>query len=85
MTFKSTRADCRRAASLDAGQDVTEWVPAVTVVLCIGLTFSIASGVGIGAILFVLAKYGAGEASDVPTGLKVLAAAFVAKVVLLGV
>ena len=65
-------------------EDVSEWVPAIATALTIGLTFSIATGVGIGAAIYCLAKYGAGLGKEVPFGLVAIAALFAAKVVYLG-
>ena len=63
--------------------DVTEWVPAITTVLGIGLCFSIASGVGIGAIVYVIGKFLSGRQRDIPLGLALVAVLFVLKVALL--
>lgn len=59
--------------------DVTELVPAVMTAIAMPLTFSIATGIGIGFITYAGIKVLAGRGSDVPLAVYVIAVAFIAK------
>lgn len=54
--------------------DVTEYVPAVVVALAMPFTFSIATGIGLGFIVYAVLKLMAGRVSDVPGAVWVIAA-----------
>jgi AGZA family xanthine/uracil permease-like MFS transporter len=59
--------------------DVTEYAPAVIAAVTMPLTYSIASGIGLGFISYVLIKLFAGRVKDVPIAIWVLAAVFALK------
>lgn len=59
--------------------DVTELVPAVMTAIAMPLTFSIATGIGIGFITYAGIKVLAGRGSDVPLAVFVIAGAFILK------
>ncbi len=65
----------RAIAEID-WEDVTEYVPAVVTVLAMPLTFSIATGIGLGFITFAAVKLFAGRFRDVRAGVWVVVAAF---------
>ena len=64
-------------------QDITEAVPAITTALMMPFSFSIADGIGVGFISFVLIKFVSGRQHDVPMALWLVAAVFGAKFSLL--
>jgi len=64
-------------------EDVTESVPAVVTAITMPLTFSIATGLGLGFISYAVVKVLAGKASEVPVAVYVIAALFVVKFALL--
>ncbi len=64
-------------------EDVTESVPAVITAITMPLTFSIATGIGLGFISFAVVKVLAGKASEVPVAVYVIAVLFVMKFALL--
>jgi AGZA family xanthine/uracil permease-like MFS transporter len=59
--------------------DATEYLPAIVIVLAMPLTFSIATGIGLGFIVHALVKTMAGRAGQVSAAVWVVAAASVAK------
>ncbi|MBV9251237.1 MAG: NCS2 family permease [Acetobacteraceae bacterium] len=59
--------------------DATEYVPAVVVALGTPFTFSIASGIGLGFIVYVIVKLAAGRTSEIPGAVWVIAALSVAR------
>jgi len=63
--------------------DVTELVPAVMTAIAMPLTFSIATGIGIGFITYAGIKLLAGRSNDVPLAVYVIAAAFILKFALI--
>ncbi len=60
-------------------EDVTEVVPAVITAISMPLTFSIATGLGLGFISYAAIKLLAGRTRDVPIAVYVIAAAFILK------
>ena len=64
-------------------QDLTEAAPAVMTALMMPFSFSIADGIGLGFISFVLIKTVSGRKRDIPLALWIIAAVFAAKFVLL--
>ncbi len=64
-------------------QDLTEAAPAVMTALMMPFSFSIADGIGLGFISFVLFKTVSGRKRDIPLALWIIAAVFAAKFVLL--
>jgi AGZA family xanthine/uracil permease-like MFS transporter len=65
-------------------QDITESAPAVVTALMMPLTYSIANGIGLGFITYVLAKGLAGRYQDVNASIVALAAIFAIKFALPG-
>jgi AGZA family xanthine/uracil permease-like MFS transporter len=63
--------------------DVTEYVPAVVVIITMPLTFSIAHGIAFGFIAYAAIKLLAGRPRDVSIAVAVLAVLFIAKFALL--
>jgi AGZA family xanthine/uracil permease-like MFS transporter len=59
--------------------DLTEGAPAVLTALAMPFTFSIADGIGVGFIAYVLIKVGAGRWREVPPAVVVVAAVFAGK------
>ena len=59
--------------------DVTEYAPAVITAIAMPFTFSIATGIGIGFIAYVVIKILSGKFSEASPAMVVIAAAFVAK------
>ncbi len=59
--------------------DITEYAPAVVTVVAIPLTYSIADGIGLGFLTYVVSKVLAGRWSDCPAGVFVIAAVFAVK------
>ena len=64
-------------------QDLTEAAPAIMTALMMPFTFSIADGIGLGFISFVLIKAVSGRKKDIPLALWIIAAVFAAKFALL--
>jgi len=64
-------------------EDITEVVPAVITAISMPLTFSIATGLGLGFISYAVIKLLAGRASEVPVAVYVIAAAFILKFALI--
>ena len=64
-------------------QDLTEAAPAIMTALMMPFSFSIADGIGLGFISFVLIKAVSGRKKDVPLALWIIAAVFAAKFALL--
>ena len=58
---------------------MTEYAPAVIAAITMPLTYSIATGIGLGFITYVLIKLFAGRVKDVPIAIWVLAAVFALK------
>ncbi len=63
--------------------DVTDYVPAVVTAIAMPLTFSIATGIGIGFITYAAVKLLSGRWSEASPAIIVLAAAFVLKFIFL--
>ena len=64
-------------------QDLTEAAPAIMTALMMPFSFSIADGIGLGFISFVLIKAVSGRKKDIPLALWIIAAVFAAKFALL--
>ncbi|HAC57270.1 MAG TPA: guanine permease [Rhodobiaceae bacterium] len=62
--------------------DITEAMPAMVTTLAIPLTFSIASGIGLGIIAYAGIKLAAGRWRDLNWAIAIIAAAFTVKLVL---
>ena len=75
---------CLMARSLAeiAWDDVTEAVPAVVTALAIPLTFSIASGIGLGVLTYAAVKLLAGRPREANGAVLMIAAAFAVKLIL---
>jgi len=58
-------------------EDVTEYVPAVITALTMPLTFSIATGIGLGFIAYVLIKAISGKLKDISPAMWIVSACFV--------
>jgi AGZA family xanthine/uracil permease-like MFS transporter len=71
------------AASLGAlsFEDATDYIPALTIVLTMPLTYSIATGIGLGFIAYVALKALAGRAREVNAAVAIIAAAFLLKLI----
>jgi AGZA family xanthine/uracil permease-like MFS transporter len=74
---------CLMATSLGAirWQDATEYIPALIVALMVPLSFSIATGIGLGFIAYVALKLLAGRFRDINAAVAVIAAAFLLKLI----
>jgi adenine/guanine/hypoxanthine permease len=59
--------------------DITEYAPAVVTAIAMPLTFSIATGIGLGFIIYALGKILAGRFAEAKPAVVVLAALFVVK------
>jgi adenine/guanine/hypoxanthine permease len=72
---------CLMATSLGAieWEDPTEYIPALTIALMIPLTYSIATGIGLGFIAYVALKLMSGRFGDINAASAVIAAAFLLK------
>jgi AGZA family xanthine/uracil permease-like MFS transporter len=68
----------RALAEID-WDDLTEYAPAVVAAVSMPLTYSIATGIGLGFITYALAKLVAGKFSEASPAVLVLAALFAAK------
>ncbi len=64
--------------------DLTEYAPAVITAIAMPLTYSIATGIGLGFITYVLAKILAGKASDASPAVMILAVLFAMKFAVAG-
>jgi AGZA family xanthine/uracil permease-like MFS transporter len=64
--------------------DITESAPAVIAAVTMPLTYSIATGIGLGFITYVLAKFIGGKAHRLSPAVVVLAALFAVKFALTG-
>ena len=64
-------------------RDLTEAAPAIMTALMMPVSFSIADGIGLGFISFVLIKAVSGRKKDIPLALWIIAAVFAAKFALL--
>jgi AGZA family xanthine/uracil permease-like MFS transporter len=60
-------------------EDVTDYVPAVVTALAMPLTFSIATGIGIGFITYAAFKVLSGRWSEATPAILILTGAFVLK------
>jgi len=71
------------AASLGALKfdDATDYIPALIVVLMMPLSYSIATGIGLGFIAYVALKALAGRAREINAAVAVIAAAFLLKLI----
>lgn len=71
------------AASLGAlsFEDATDYIPALIIVLMMPLTYSIATGIGLGFIAYVALKALAGRAREVNAAVAIIAAAFLLKLI----
>jgi adenine/guanine/hypoxanthine permease len=65
-------------------EDITEYAPAVVTAITMPLTYSIATGIGLGFITYVLAKLVAGKPKEARPAVIVLAVLFAVKFVLTG-
>jgi len=65
-------------------EDITEFAPAVVTAITMPLTYSIATGIGLGFITYVLAKLVAGKPQEAKPAVIVLAVLFAVKFVLTG-
>ncbi len=63
-------------------EDVTEAAPAVIAAITMPLTYSIATGIGLGFITYVLIKLIAGRVKDIPIAVGILALVFAVKLIL---
>ena len=63
--------------------DITESTPAIITALVMPLSFSVANGIGVGFISYVVIKLLAGRAKEVPAAVLVVALVFAAKFVFL--
>ncbi len=71
------------AASLGAlsWDDPTDYIPALIIVLMMPLSYSIATGIGLGFIAYVALKALAGRFSEINAAVAVIAAAFLLKLI----
>ncbi len=67
-----------------AWDDITEYAPAVVAAVTIPLTYSIATGIGLGFVTYALAKIIAGKFVEAKPAVLVLAALFAVKFVVAG-
>jgi AGZA family xanthine/uracil permease-like MFS transporter len=65
-------------------EDITEYAPAVVTAITMPLTYSIATGIGLGFITYVLAKLVSGKPREARPAVAVLAVLFAVKFVLTG-
>jgi AGZA family xanthine/uracil permease-like MFS transporter len=63
-------------------EDITEAAPAVIAAITMPLTYSIATGIGLGFITYVLIKLIAGRFKDIPIAVGILAVVFAVKLIL---
>ncbi len=67
-----------------AWDDITEYAPAVVAAVTMPLTYSIATGIGLGFVTYALAKIIAGKFVEAKPAVLVLAAPFAVKFVVAG-
>ena len=74
---------CLMAASLGAlsWDDPTDYIPALIIVLMMPLSYSIATGIGLGFIAYVALKARAGRFSEINAAVGVIALAFLLKLI----
>jgi len=74
---------CLMATSLGAihWEDATEYIPALIIALMVPLSFSIATGIGLGFIAYVALKLITGRVRDINAAVAVIAAAFLLKLI----
>ena len=74
---------CLMAKSLGAidWHDPTEYIPALMIALLMPLTYSIATGIGLGFIAYVVLKLVAGRYREINAAVAVIAAAFLLKLI----
>jgi AGZA family xanthine/uracil permease-like MFS transporter len=74
---------CLMAASLGAlsWEDPTDYIPALIIVLMMPLSYSIATGIGLGFIAYVALKALAGRAGEINAAVGVIALAFLLKLI----
>ena len=74
---------CLMAASLGAikWDDATEYIPALITALLMPLSYSIATGIGLGFIAYVMLKAFAGRFREINAAVAVIAAAFLLKLI----
>lgn len=65
-------------------EDITEYAPAVVTAITMPLTYSIATGIGLGFITYALAKIISGKAREAPPAVMVLAVLFAIKFAVTG-
>jgi AGZA family xanthine/uracil permease-like MFS transporter len=74
---------CLMATSLGAIQweDATDYIPALTIAFLMPLTYSIATGIGLGFIVYVTLKALTGRVSEINTAVAIIAMAFLLKLI----
>ena len=74
---------CLMATSLGAIQweDATDYIPALTIAFLIPLTYSIATGIGLGFIVYVTLKALTGRVSEINAAVAIIAMAFLLKLI----
>ncbi|MBM3545019.1 MAG: NCS2 family permease [Alphaproteobacteria bacterium] len=74
---------CLMAASLGAivWEDATEYIPALTIAFLMPLTYSIATGIGLGFIVYVALKALTGRVSQINAAVAIVAFAFLLKLI----
>jgi AGZA family xanthine/uracil permease-like MFS transporter len=74
---------CLMAASLGAivWEDATEYIPALTIAFLMPLTYSIATGIGLGFIVYVVLKALTGRVSQINAAVAIIAFAFLLKLI----
>jgi AGZA family xanthine/uracil permease-like MFS transporter len=74
---------CLMATSLGAMQwdDLTEYIPALTIAIMIPLSYSIATGIGLGFIAYVALKLLSGRFREIDAASAVIAGAFLLKLI----
>jgi AGZA family xanthine/uracil permease-like MFS transporter len=65
-------------------EDITEYAPAVVTAVTMPLTYSIATGIGLGFITYVLAKLVSGKFAEAKPAVVILAIVFAVKFALPG-
>jgi AGZA family xanthine/uracil permease-like MFS transporter len=74
---------CLMATSLGAIQweDATDYIPALTIAFLMPLTYSIATGIGLGFIVYVALKALTGRVSEINAAVAIIAGAFFLKLI----
>lgn len=74
---------CLMATSLGAIQweDATDYIPALTIAFLMPLTYSIATGIGLGFIVYVTLKALTGRVSEINAAVAIIAMAFLLKLI----